>query len=253
MTMNSIIFISIALIVLYNTIPSLSFKIASNNRQYSSTIMTRIINNNNNNNNIISNNNKRGSYLTMEFDWKKFKKGTEEKMIKSIENIQTQLATLRTSGANPAMLDRVFVDYFGTPTPLNQVARVASSGSQQLVVEPFDKNIIKEIEKAISTSDLNLNPTNDGSGVIRINIPPLTEDRRKELTKQAKVICDDGKVAVRNVRRDSVDKIKLAEKDKQISKDDSKGFQDDLQKVTDDNIKKLDEILKVKEKDLMKI
>lgn len=247
--MNSIILIVITLIVLSNTIPSLSFNINTCNRQYSSTIMTRIINTNNNHNN----NNNRVSYLTMEFDWKKFKKGTEDKMMKSIENIQSQLSTLRTSGANPAMLDRVFVDYFGTPTALNQVARVASSGSQQLVIEPFDKSVIKEIEKAISMSDLNLTPTNDGSGVIRINIPPLTEERRKELTKQAKVICDDGKVAIRNVRRDSVDKIKLAEKDKQISKDDSKGFQDDLQKVTDDYIKKLDDTLKVKEKDLMKI
>jgi ribosome recycling factor len=100
---------------------------------------------------------------------------------------------------------------------------VATSGAQQLVIEPFDKSLVKEIEKAISTSDLNLTPTNDGSGVIRINVPPLTEERRKELCKQAKTISEDGKVAVRNVRRDSVDKIKAAEKDKTISKDDSKG------------------------------
>ena len=247
--MNSIILVIIAVIVVCNVSPSLSFKITTSGRKYA-TVMTKIINNNINNSDNI---NRKGSFLTMEFDWKKFKKGTEEKMTKSIENIQSQLATLRTSGANPSMLDRVFVDYFGTPTPLNQVARVASSGSQQLVIEPFDKSALKEIEKAIGTSDLNLTPTNDGSGVIRINVPPLTEDRRKDLTKQAKVMCDEGKVAVRNVRRDAVDKIKLAEKDKQISKDDSKGFQDDLQKVTDDFIKKLDDILKVKEKDLMKI
>ena len=144
-----------------------------------------------------------------EFDWKVFKKSTEEKMSKSLENIQTQMNTLRAGGASPAMLDRVFVDQYGTPTPLGQVARVATSGAQQLVVEPFDKSLVKEIEKAISTSDLNLTPTNDGSGVIRINVPPLTEDRRKELCKQAKIISEDGKVAVRNVRRDSVDKIKV--------------------------------------------
>lgn len=148
----------------------------------------------------------------------------------------------QAGGANPAILDRVFVDYFGSPTPLNQVARVAASGSQQLVVEPFDRSISKEIEKAISTSGLNLTPNNDGN-VIRINIPPLTEERRKELAKQvsslpyrfvvrmshnipqAKGISEDGKVAVRNVRRDVVEKIKAAEKEKAISKDDSKGFQ----------------------------
>ena len=249
------ILLFVVLVIVYNASLSLAFNgnnyklsaSASTSRSISSSsIITRIISSNNRK---VANNN----FLKMEFEYKKFKKSTEEKMLKSIENIQSQLATLRTSGANPGMLDRVFVDYFGTPTPLNQVARVASSGSQQLVIEPFDKSVLKEIEKAISTSDLNLTPTNDGSGVIRINIPPLTEDRRKELSKQAKVICDDGKVAVRNVRRDAVDKIKLAEKDKQISKDDSKGFQDDLQKVTDDYIKKLDDVLKVKEKDLMKI
>jgi ribosome recycling factor len=159
------------------------------------------------------------------FDWKGFKKGTEDKMAKSLESIQSQFNTLRAGGANAAMLDRVFVDFFGTPTPLSQVARVGTSGSQQLVIEPFDKTICKEIEKAISTSDLNLTPTNDGSGIVRINVPPLTEDRRKELAKQAKVISEDGKVAVRNHRRDAVDKIKDLEKGKAISKDDAKGFQ----------------------------
>ena len=186
------------------------------------------------------------------FDWKPFKKATEDKMSKSVENIQAQLNTLRAGGASTAMLDRVFVDYFGTPTPLSQVARVSTSGAQQLVVEPFDKAVTKEIEKAISMSDLNLTPQNDGN-VIRINVPPLTEDRRKELVKQAKVISEDGKVAVRNVRRDAVDKIKAVEKDKSVSKDDSKGFQDDLQKSTDNYIKKLEDMLKTKEKDLMKI
>jgi hypothetical protein len=111
--------------------------------------------------------------MAVEFNWKQFKKATEEKMGKSVENIQNQFNTLRAGGANPAMLDRVFVDYFGTPTPLTQVARVGNSGSQQLVVEPFDKALLKEIEKAISTADLNLTPTNDGSGVIRINVSKL--------------------------------------------------------------------------------
>lgn len=161
----------------------------------------------------------------MEFDWKITQKTTEEKMSKSLESMQNQLNTLRAGGANPAMLDRVTVDYYGTPTPLNQLARISSSGAQQLVVEPFDKSICKDVEQAISTADLNLTPSNDGSGVIRINIPPITEERRKELAKQAKVISDDGKVAVRNIRRDSVEKVKQGEKDKEIGKDDSKGFQ----------------------------
>eukprot|EP01038_Epipyxis_sp_PR26KG_P014191 gene14191-19042_t len=182
------------------------------------------------------------------FEWKQVRKNAEEKMVKSIESIQSQFNTLRASGANPAILDRVMVDVYGAITPLTQIARIASAGSQQIVVEPFDKSALKNIEKAIATSDLNLTPNSDGS-LIRINIPPLTEERRK----QAKGICEDGKVALRNVRRDVVDKIKAAEKDKLISKDDSKGFQDDLQKVTDDSVKKLDTMLKTKEKDLMKV
>lgn len=187
------------------------------------------------------------------FNWKTFKKSIEDKMLKCVDSNQNQLNTLRAGGANPALLDRVFVDYFGTMTPLNQVARVAASSSQQLIVEPFDKSLCKEIEKAISDANLNLTPTNDGSGVVRINIPPLTEERRKDLAKQAKTVSEDGKVAIRNVRRDAVDKIKKEEKDKIISKDDSKGFQDDLQKITDDYVKKLEAILKKKEQDLMKI
>jgi ribosome recycling factor len=161
----------------------------------------------------------------MEFIWKTNKKSTEEKMTKSVENIQSQFSTLRASGANTAILDRVMIDYFGSVTPLNQLARVATSGSQQLAIEPFDKSIIKDIEKSIAMSDLNLTPTNDGSGVIRINIPPLTEARRKDLAKQAKTIAEEGKIAIRNIRRDVVDKIKQAEKVKEVSKDDSQGYQ----------------------------
>ena len=165
------------------------------------------------------------STVTMDFDWKSARKSAEERMIKSVESTQAQLNTLRAGGANPAMLDRVQVDYYGAPTPLNQLARVAASGAQLLIVEPFDKTICKDVEKAITMAELNLTPTNDGSGVIRINIPPLTEDRRKQLVKQAKNIVEEGKVAVRNIRRDSADKVKQAEKDKEISKDDSKGCQ----------------------------
>lgn len=191
--------------------------------------------------------------IVMEFNWKLVKKQTEDKMKKSTDTIQTQYNSLRAGAANPAILDRVYLDYFGSNTQLSQLARISTSGAQQLTIEPFDKGLCKEIEKAIAMADLNLTPTNDGSGIIRINIPPLTEERRKDLAKQAKTITEEGKISVRNIRRDVVDKIKLAEKDKSIGKDDSKGFQDDLQKATDEFIKKLDTMLKTKEKDLMKI
>lgn len=186
----------------------------------------------------------------MEFIWKEVKMASEEKMSNSIEATQSKFNTLRTGGANPNLLDRVMVDYFGSLTPLNQVARIAASGSNQLVVEPFDKSLMKEVEKGISMSDLNLTPNSDGN-VIRINIPMLTEDRRKELAKQAKSVCEDGKVAVRNTRRDAVETIKKGEKDKIVTKDDSKAYQDDLQKSVDGFIKKLENMLKSKEKDLL--
>lgn len=188
-----------------------------------------------------------------EFDFSKVHKGMEEKMLKCIEALQSKFTTIRTNGANPAMLDRIMIDLYGVPTPLNQCARVAASGPLQLVIDPFDKNILKEIELAITNANLGLNPVVDGSGIIRIAIPPLTEDRRKELAKQSKAIAEEAKVAVRNVRRDFMEKIKSAEKDKSIGKDESKTHQDDLQKVTDDMIKKIDNLAKTKENDLLKM
>lgn len=161
---------------------------------------------------------------TMEFNWKEVKKSTEGKMIKSIDSLQNNMNTIRVGGAKPNLLDRVMVDYFGTPTPIGQVARVSASGALQLVVEPFDKKLTKEVEKAILTSNLNLTPNSDGY-IIRINLPPLTEERRKDLVKQAHSVCEGGKVAVRNIRRDTLEGIKAAEKAKDIGKDDSKDFQ----------------------------
>lgn len=145
-------------------------------------------------------------------------------MIKSMDSLQNNMNTIRVGGAKPNLLDRVMVDYFGTPTPIAQVARVSASGALQLVVEPFDKALTKEVEKAILTSDLNLTPNSDGY-IIRINLPPLTEERRKDLVKQAHSVCEGGKVAVRNIRRDTLEGIKAAEKAKEIGKDDSKDFQ----------------------------
>ena len=162
--------------------------------------------------------------LSMEFDWKSVKKSTEGKMAKSVDSFQSQLNTLRVGAATPSLLDRVMVEYFGAPTPLAQVARVSTSGAMQLIVEPFDNSVIKEIEKAILTSDLNLTPNNDGI-LIRINLPPLTEERRKDLAKQAHIVCETGKVSIRNIRRDLLEKIKGAEKSKDIGKDDCKACQ----------------------------
>jgi ribosome recycling factor len=188
-----------------------------------------------------------------DFNWKEYRKGVSEKMQTSIDAIQSQMNTLRASGANPSMLDRIFVEYFGSLTPLNQVASVGTNGPNQLTIDPFDKTILGEIEKAISMSDLNLNPQNDGTGLIRITVPQLTEERRKELVKQAKTIAEDGKVAIRNHRRDAVDKVKELEKKSSISKDDSKGFQDDLQSLTDECGKKMDAMYKAKEAAMLKV
>lgn len=196
-----------------------------------------------------------GTRLSMaaEFNWKNLKAASEEKMGKCYESTQGQFNTIRAGGANVGMLDRIWVDYAGTPTPLRDVARVSTAGASQLIVEPFDKSLLKEIEKCIVHSDLNLTPNVDSNGVMRVSIPALTEERRKDLVKQVKALCEDGKIAIRNVRRDFVDKVKAAEKDKTIGKDVSKDHQEDLQKLTDDFGKKLDNMLKSKEKELLKV
>jgi len=163
----------------------------------------------------------------------------EERMEKSIDSVKKNLLTIRTGRANAAILDLVQVDYYGAPTPLNQVASISVPNSQQLTVDPYDKSISGDVEKAIMESGLGLTPNNDGS-VIRINIPPITEDRRKELTKQCKAIGEDGKVAVRNIRRDGVDAVKKMEKAGDIGKDECKDYQDSIQKLTDKFVKEID-------------
>ena len=170
----------------------------------------------------------------------------EDRMQKSIDSVLKNLSTISTGRANPAMLDRVQVDYYGAPTPLNQLASISVPSSSQLQIEPYDKSSLKDVEKALILSDLGMSPNNDGS-VIRLNIPALTEDRRKELLKQCKAIGEDGKVAVRNVRRDGVEKVKKLEKDSTISKDVSKDGQDMIQKLTNGYVKKVDEVVSKKE------
>lgn len=176
----------------------------------------------------------------------------EERMLKSIESVKKNLTTIRTGRASPAILDLVMVNYYGAPTPLNQVASISTPNSQQLTVEPYDKSIMVDIEKAIIESGTGLTPNNDGS-IIRINIPQITEDRRKELLKKCKSLGEDGKVAVRNVRRDGVDAVKKMEKGGDIGEDECKGSQDEIQKLTDKFVKEIDTVVSAKEKDVMTV
>ena len=150
------------------------------------------------------------------------------------------------------MLDRVKVSYYGVETPLNQLASISVSSAQQLSVDPYDKSQINEVEKAIFEADLGLTPTNDGS-MIRVNIPALTEDRRKDMLKQCKAIGEEGKVAVRNIRRDGVDSIKKLEKKGDVSEDEMKDGLDSMQKLTDARVKEIDEIVAAKEKEVSKV
>jgi ribosome recycling factor len=175
-----------------------------------------------------------------------------ERMSKSVESVIQNLNTIRTGRASPAILDRVKADYYGVETPINQMASISVPSAQQLTVEPFDKSQLGGIERAIMEADLGLTPQNDGS-VIRLNIPALTEERRKEMMKQCKAIGEEGKVAVRNIRRGAVDAIKKLEKAGDISEDESKDGQDAIQKTTDSKVKDIDEIVAKKEKEVMKV
>ncbi|CAB9514347.1 Ribosome-recycling factor [Seminavis robusta] len=173
----------------------------------------------------------------------------KERMAKSVESVKMNLSTVRTGRANSAMLDRVKVAYYGVDTPLNQLASISVSSAQQLSVDPYDKSQMGEVEKAIIEADLGLTPTNDGN-MIRVNIPSLTEDRRKDMLKQCKAIGEEGKVAVRNIRRDGVDNIKKQEKAGDVGEDEMKDGLDAMQKITDAHIKDIDEIVSAKEKEV---
>ncbi|MDD3852966.1 MAG: ribosome recycling factor [Syntrophomonadaceae bacterium] len=177
---------------------------------------------------------------------------SEEKMKKTIEHLTKDLASMRAGRANPAMLDRIMVDYYGEPTPLTQLANITVPEARLIVIQPWDKNSIGSIEKAVMKSDLGVNPNNDGN-VIRIAIPQLTEERRKDMVKLIKKRSEEARVAVRNIRRDANDMLKSLEKDKSISEDESKKGMDDVQKSTDKFIKDIDSILAAKEKDIMEV
>ncbi len=176
----------------------------------------------------------------------------KDRMKKSYESTVKQLSSFRTGRANPDLLSRVQVNYYGSPTPLLQLANITVPENTLLQINVFDKGAVQDVEKAIQKSDLGLNPQVEGS-VIRLRLPELTEDRRRELVKQIKKQVEDGKVSIRNIRRDEVEQVKLMEKEKEISEDESKRQQDDVQKITDDYISKMDILSKEKESDIMKV
>ena len=173
----------------------------------------------------------------------------EHKMKKTCESLESQLATIRAGRANSAVLDQIQVNYYGTPTPINQVASIATPDPRSLLIQPWDGSILKDIEKAILVSDLGINPQNDGK-MLRLVFPPLTEERRQELVKQTKKYGEECKVAIRNIRRDAVDTFKKQQKASEITEDDYKDIEKDIQKLTDDYTKKIDGIMAKKEKEL---
>ena len=176
----------------------------------------------------------------------------EGKMGKSIDSVAADFASVRAGRANAAVLDRIMVDYYGSPTPIQQIAAISSPDPRSQVIAPWDATAVKAIEKAIQNSDLGINPQNDGKS-IRLNFPQLTEERRKELVKQIRKYAENGKVAVRNIRRDAMEHFKKLEKASEITEDEMKQAEKDLQKLTDDSCKKLDELLAKKEKELMAV
>ena len=179
-------------------------------------------------------------------------KNSDEKMAKSIDSLKSEFSTVRAGRANPSILNKISVDYYGTPTPINQIAAISVPDPKTIVIQPWDGSILKEIEKAIQTSELGINPANDGK-IIRIVIPPLTEERRKVLVKDIHKMAENAKVAVRNIRRDFMDKLKAMKKDSQITEDELKDGENQLQKTTDKYIKNIDDVLKEKEQEILTV
>ena len=174
------------------------------------------------------------------------------KMGKTVNALVTEYGAIRAGRANPQILDKVAVDYYGTPTPINQLASVSATEARVLTIQPWDKSVLKGIEKAIQTSDIGINPQNDGS-VIRLTFPPLTEDRRKEIVKDIQKIGENSKVAVRGIRRDCIEKLKAMKKNSEITEDDLKDGEKEIQKITDNITKEIDEISAAKQKEIMEI
>ena len=184
----------------------------------------------------------------MAVDFKDF----ERRMNKALDHLNEEFGAVRAGRANPKVLDRISVSYYGSETPLNGVATISAPDARTLVIQPWDTKLLKDIQKAIQTSDLGINPQNDGR-VIRLVFPQLTEDRRKDLVKQVKKYAEDAKVAMRNIRRDGMDYVKKLKKNNEITEDDQKKAEKDLQTLLDKYIKKVDDALAAKEKELMAI
>ena len=177
---------------------------------------------------------------------------SKEKMSKSVAVYQNEMTSLRAGRANPRLLDRIMVDYYGSPTPIQQIASITSPDPRSLVIQPWDTSAVKLIKKAIETSDLGINPQDDGRS-LRLAFPQLTEERRKDLAKQVHKYGEEAKTAIRNIRRDAMDYFKKMEKKSEITEDELKAAEKDLQKMTDDSCKKIDELLAKKEKELMAV
>lgn len=184
----------------------------------------------------------------MSADYTEFK----AKMNRTTEVLTSQFASVRAGRANPAVLDKISVEYYGTPTPIQQIASISSPDPRTLLIQPWDGSALKGIEKAILASDLGINPQNDGR-VIRLVFPQLTEERRKDLAKHVRKYGEDAKVAIRNIRRDAMDKFKAMKKKAEVTEDDMKDIEKDLQKLTDDFIKEIDSLTSQKEKELFEI
>ncbi len=176
----------------------------------------------------------------------------EEKMQKVIEHLKDELANIRAGRANPAILNKVMVDYYGTPTPINQVGSISVPEARQILVTPWDKSMLGSVERAIQKSDIGINPLNDGN-CIRITFPELNEQRRKELVKECKSLGEESKVAIRNIRRDSIDKVKSSQKSGEITEDELKSSEEKIQKITDKYVDSIDNIISLKDKEIMEI
>lgn len=179
-------------------------------------------------------------------------KNAEESMQRRINHLESEYARIRAGRANPAVLDKLVVDYYGAPTPVKQLAAVSVTEARTLSIQPYDASILRAIEKAIQTSDIGINPQNDGK-IIRLTFPPLTEDKRKEIVKDVSKQAEDSKVQVRNERRDAIEKLKKMKKNSEITEDDLENGQEKIQKLTDKFTKKIDEICAEKQKEVMAI
>ncbi len=179
-------------------------------------------------------------------------KEIESKMQKTIDNYTSELAVIRAGRANPELLNRITADYYGCPTPINQMAAISVPEARILAIQPWDMSTLSLIEKAILASDIGINPSNDGR-IIRLVFPALTEERRKQLSKEVSQLGEEAKVGVRNIRRDCIDKIKAMKKNSEITEDDQKYGEEEIQKITDEFIKKLDEVAAAKTKEIMEI